>query len=248
MGGNWKSNGSHKFIKQYKEDVLSILNFESNKCEVVIAPVTLHIESLKLHSRDFAVQVAAQNVSAYPEGAYTGEVTAAQLLDSKVNWAIIGHSERRKLFGETNEVVGNKVKISQDSGLKVIACIGEQLEDREKNKTMDVCINQLEAISKNVSKWDDVVLAYEPVWAIGTGKTASPEQAQEVHHELRKWLHAKISKDVASKLRIIYGGSVNEKNANDLITKEDIDGFLVGGASLKKNFVQIVDSYKNKFI
>ena len=248
MGGNWKSNGNLKFIKQYKEDVLSLLNFDSSKCDVVIAPVMLHIDALKVHSRDYSVQVAAQNVSAYPEGAYTGEVTASQLLDSKVNWALVGHSERRKLFNETDELVSKKVKISQDTGLKVIACLGEQLDEREAGKTMSIVLNQLEAITKSVNNWNDIVIAYEPVWAIGTGKTASPEQAQEVHQELRKWLEKNVKNEVSEKVRIIYGGSVTEKNAKELITKKDIDGFLVGGASLKKGFVDIVDSYNNKFI
>jgi triosephosphate isomerase len=246
IGGNWKSNGDLNFIKNHMKSVINTLKFDKTKCEVIIAPTNLHLEYTRsLLDKDSAVEISAQNVSAYGDGAYTGEVSAKQLRDYGLNWAIVGHSERRSLFGESNEVVGKKTKISLENNVKVIACIGEKLEERESKKTMEVCLSQLEAIAKNTGDWSKIVVAYEPVWAIGTGKTASPQQAQEVHGELRNWISSKVSKDVAKAVRIIYGGSVTEQNANDLITQADIDGFLVGGASLKKGFKDIVDSYKN---
>jgi triosephosphate isomerase len=249
IGGNWKSNGDLKFIKSHMESVINGLKFDSKKCEVVICPTTLHLDLARSFlDKNSNVQISAQNVSAYPEGAYTGEVTAKQLKEFGFNWTLTGHSERRQFFGESNDIVAKKTKISLDSGLSVIACIGEKLEERESGKTMDVCLSQLDAIAKATADWSKVVIAYEPVWAIGTGKTASPQQAQDVHGELRNWINKKISKDVANSVRIIYGGSVTEKNANELIVQQDIDGFLVGGASLKSGFTTIVDSYKNKKI
>lgn len=247
IGGNWKSNGDVNFIKNHMKSVINTLKFDTNKCEVVISPTTLHLELVRsLLDKESQVQISSQNVSAFPEGAYTGEVTAKQLKDYGFNWTLIGHSERRQFFGDSNEVVGKKTKISLENGLSVIACIGEKLEDRESNKTMEVCLSQMEAIAKATSDWKRVVIAYEPVWAIGTGKTASNEQAQEVHGQLRHWLSKSVSKEVADSVRIIYGGSVTEQNANALINQPDIDGFLVGGASLKAGFKTIVDAYKNK--
>lgn len=248
IGGNWKSNGDLNFVKNHLKFINS-LTFDKSRCEVVIAPTTLHLGSVKdLLDKKSDVQISSQNVSAFPEGAYTGEVTAKQLKDFGIDWTLVGHSERRQYFGETNEVVGKKVKISLDNGLTVIACIGEKLEERESKKTMEVCLSQIEAIAKSVSDWKRVAIAYEPVWAIGTGKTATPQQAQEVHGELRNWVSKKVSQDVAKQVRIIYGGSVTEQNAGELITQSDIDGFLVGGASLKSGFKTIVEAHINKRI
>lgn len=162
------------------------------------------------------------------------------LNDLNIHWAILGHSERRHIFGESDKVVGEKVKRALDHKLSVMACIGEKLDERENGKTRAVNERQLNAIREQVDNWDNVVIAYEPVWAIGTGKTASPEQAQEVHEQLREWLAKNVSKQAAEKTRILYGGSVTEKNAGDLITRKDIDGFLVGGASLKEAFADII--------
>jgi triosephosphate isomerase len=185
--------------------------------------------------------VSAQNISQYKNGAYTGEISAEMLKDAQIPWVILGHSERRHVFGESDVVVGDKVKIALDNGLRVMACIGEKLDERESGKTQAVNERQLAAILKTVGgNWSNVVSAYEPVWAIGTGKTASPEQAQEVHDQLRAWLKSNVSADVSKQTRILYGGSVTEKNAADLISKPDVDGFLVGGASLKEGFADII--------
>ena len=162
------------------------------------------------------------------------------LVDAAVNWVILGHSERRHVFGESDIAIGEKVKVALEHNLKVMACIGEKLAERESGKTQAVNERQLSAIRERISDWSNVVIAYEPVWAIGTGKTASPEQAQEVHDQLRQWLKKNVSADAAAKTRILYGGSVTDKNAAELIMKPDVDGFLVGGASLKEAFSDIV--------
>jgi triosephosphate isomerase len=182
----------------------------------------------------------------FDNGAYTGEVSAKLLKDINVHWTLIGHSERRQFFGDTEEVIGNKVKQALANGVNVIACIGEKLNEREEGKTMEVCIHQLKTIASNTSDWNNIVIAYEPVWAIGTGKTASPKQAQDVHNDIRTWISQNVSEEVASKVRIIYGGSVTDTTCNELILEKDIDGFLVGGASLKTGFKNIVESYKHK--
>ncbi|KHG20119.1 Triosephosphate isomerase, cytosolic [Gossypium arboreum] len=162
------------------------------------------------------------------------------LVNLSIPWVIIGHSERRALLNESNEFVGDKVAYALSQGLKVIACIGETLEERESGSTMAVVAAQTKAIAGKVTNWDNVVLAYEPVWAIGTGKVATPAQAQEVHCELRKWLHENVGGDIAASTRIIYGGSVNGANCKELAAQPDVDGFLVGGASLKPEFVDII--------
>lgn len=167
------------------------------------------------------------------------------MVDSGVKWTIVGHSERRAGFvipGETNELVGQKAAAALSTGLSVIACIGEQLSDRESGKTMEVCSKQLAAIASclDVASWKKVVVAYEPVWAIGTGKVATQEQAEETHSEIRTWIATNVSEDVARDVRIIYGGSVKGSNCGDLIHSPNIDGFLVGGASLKPEFVDII--------
>lgn len=166
------------------------------------------------------------------------------LKDIGCQWVIIGHSERRVIFKESDELIAEKVAHALAEGLKVIACIGETLEEREAGQTEAVCFRQTKAIAGMVKDWTNVVVAYEPVWAIGTGKTASPEQAQEVHQALRKWFNENVSADVAEKIRIQYGGSVTAANCRELAAKPDIDGFLVGGASLKPEFRDIINARK----
>merc|ERR1712098_580818 len=188
------------------------------------------------------VSVAAQNCYKANKGAFTGELAPAMILDCGAQWVILGHSERRNVFGETDELIGEKVGFALESGLKVIQCIGEKLEEREAGKTTEVCFRQLSAMLPHIKDWSRVVLAYEPVWAIGTGKTATPAQAQEVHAQLRQWLRDNVSADVAQSTRIIYGGSVTAGTAAELASQPDIDGFLVGGASLKPDFVTICNA------
>ncbi|CDJ50935.1 triosephosphate isomerase, putative [Eimeria brunetti] len=162
--------------------------------------------------------------------------------DLGLKWVMIGHSERRQFYGETDEVVVEKVKMAAKQGLYMVVCIGENLQERESNKTMAVCRGQLEAFAGHVMDWSRVVIAYEPVWAIGTGKVATPEQAQEVHREIRSALSQLVSAQTAAQVRIVYGGSVNAANAGALAGAPDVDGFLVGGASLKKDFLEIISA------
>jgi len=228
IGGNWKCNGSVKFVESHMSGVINALEFDSNKCEVIIAPTNLHLPLARsLLSKSSKVQISAQNVGVNDDGAFTGEVSAKQLKDFGINWTLTGHSERRQFFGDTDEIVGMKTRKALDNKVSVIACIGEMLKDREAGKTMQVCTTQLGAIAKSITDWTNVVIAYEPVWAIGTGKTATNEQAQEVHGDLRNWLSKNVSSDVAKTTRILYGGSVTDKNADALIKQADIDGFLV---------------------
>jgi triosephosphate isomerase len=245
VGGNWKSNGSLDFIKTFVPQVLNQMKFDQNKCDVVVCPTPIHMSLVKsLISDNF--KVSSQNVSMHCSGAYTGEFSAKMLKDAGFDWTLTGHSERRQFFGDTSEIVGIKTSQSVKNNLNAIACIGENLNERNENRTIQVCIDQLLPILKHVQDenlWKNIVIAYEPVWAIGTGKTASPDQAQEVHFELREWIRKNVSAKVADEIRIIYGGSVTEKNAKDLIVKQDIDGFLVGGASLKPGFKDIIDSH-----
>jgi triosephosphate isomerase len=178
-------------------------------------------------------------------GAYTGEVSAQLLLDAGIHWTLTGHSERRVGFGipgETSELVARKTATAVKAGMSVIACIGEHLADREAGTTMNVCASQLEPIAAALKEadWKKVVIAYEPVWAIGTGKVATPQQAEETHREIRAWIAANVSHTVAKEVRIIYGGSVKGSNCRDLMACANIDGFLVGGASLLPEFVDII--------
>ncbi|XAR72013.1 Triose-phosphate isomerase [Bertholletia excelsa] len=245
VGGNWKCNGTSGEVKK----IVSTLNAgqvpSQDVVEVVVSPPFVFIPLVKNSLRpDF--HVAAQNCWVKKGGAFTGEVSAEMLVNLEVPWVILGHSERRLILKESNEFVGDKVAYALSQGLKVIACVGETLEQREAGSTMDVVAAQTKAIAERISDWTNVVLAYEPVWAIGTGKVATPAQAQEVHSELRKWLHANTSPEVAATTRIIYGGSVNGANCKELAAQPDVDGFLVGGASLKPEFIDIIKSAEVK--
>jgi len=232
--------------------MVSVLNnagpFSANS-EVVIAGPAIHLAAMKASFRK-EIAVAAEDVcfkKGY--GAYTGEMSAEMLADSGITWTLTGHSERRVGFGfpgESSAVVGTKTKNAIDCGLSVMACIGEQLKDRQDGTTMKICAEQLEAIKAALKEadWKKVVIAYEPVWAIGTGVTATPQQAQDTHADIRKWLSKNISPAVAAETRIIYGGSATAANAGELYAQPDINGFLVGGASLKPEFVSIINVTK----
>merc|ERR1712070_955216 len=221
--------------------VLNKMKFDPKKVDVVVAPTALHIPAVQAVVAN-NVNVATQNVSLTGMGAYTGELSIDMLKDAKITYTLTGHSERRTLYGESDADVALKTKLATDAGLTVLACIGELLEERESGKTKDVNTRQLNAIREHCEDWSKIVIAYEPVWAIGTGKTATPDIAQETHAEIREWLAANVSKDAAASVRILYGGSVTDANAAELIAKEDIDGFLVGGASLKPAFDVIVSA------
>ncbi|ORZ01001.1 triosephosphate isomerase [Syncephalastrum racemosum] len=236
IGGNWKMNGSVSTVKTLV-DMLNGFSIPAGT-EVVVAPPALYVDRVRQQLKK-EYGVAAQNSYVKASGAYTGEISPEMLKDIDVDWVILGHSERREYFKESDEFVGQKTAYALNAGVSVIACIGEKLEERESNKTTEVVTRQLKAIADEIKDWSNVVVAYEPVWAIGTGKVATPEQAEEVHATLRKWLADNVSKDVADKTRIIYGGSVKGSNAAELAKKENIDGFLVGGASLQNDFLTI---------
>lgn len=243
VGGNWKSNGTKSSVTKLVEE-LNAGSVPSNT-EVVCAPTFIHLPYVQENLDTSKFEVSAQNCWIEGPGAYTGEISAEALGDMDIKWVILGHSERRALNGETNEFVADKCKKALDTGLNVIACIGETLEQRESGKMFDVLDAQMSAIVAKVEDWTKVVIAYEPVWAIGTGVVATPEQAQEVHAYLRKWFAEKVSADVSKSMRVIYGGSVNAKNCVELATQEDVDGFLVGGASLiGPDFITIANAFE----
>jgi triosephosphate isomerase len=210
-------------------------------CDVVVAPPFTVLAAIAHDLQGSRVEVSAQNFHPKDEGAFTGEVSAPMLLDSGCKWVIIGHSERRQLFGETDASVAEKTQAAIAAGLRPIVCVGETLAEREAGQTLSVVLRQLDAVSALLAgKIGFGVIAYEPVWAIGTGKVATTEQAQEAHAAIRDGLR-QVSGDLAAQTRILYGGSVKPDNAQALLACPDIDGALVGGASLKADsFLKIV--------
>ena len=203
-----------------------------NHTETVVAPPALYLLLVREHLKK-EIGVAAQNVFDKPNGAFTGEISVSQLQDSNIGWTILGHSERRTILAESDATVASKTKYATENGVSVIWCCGESLEQREAGQTLEHIAGQLTALKAQVADWSRIVIAYEPIWAIGTGKVATTQQAQEVHAMIRQWLAKEVSQQVADETRILYGGSVSEKNCKELSKEQDIDGFLVGGASLK---------------
>jgi|TARA_B110000305_G_C19369638_1_gene603778 triosephosphate isomerase len=196
IGGNWKCNGTLQSIKELVSNVLNKADFDSSKVEVVVAPISIHIASVKALLNE-NIQVCSQNMSATPNGAFTGEISGEQLKDFDVQWVLVGHSERRVKYGETNETVATKVARAQEIGLNTIVCMGESLEQREAGETNTHLQSQLEAFKPSVTDWNKIVLAYEPIWAIGTGKTATPEIAEAAHAYIRQWMTQNVSEEVA---------------------------------------------------
>jgi len=237
VGGNFKMNGNKATLTRIVKG-LNDAKLDTHT-EVVVAPPSIYILELRDHLRH-EIALAGQNTYIDDEGAYTGEISPWMLAEENIPWVILGHSERRNVFKEVDEDVALKTVAALKNKLKVILCVGEKLEEREADETLNVIERQLSVVAKKNIDWSEVVIAYEPVWAIGTGKVATPEQAQTVHADIRKWLAETISKDIAEKIRIIYGGSVNAKNCVSLAKQPDIDGFLVGGASLKPEFLDII--------
>lgn len=240
VGGNFKMNGCKASI----DEIVNRLNDSdlSQKTEVVIAPPSVYLSLACEKINQNKVQVSAQNVFNVKSGAYTGELSPLMVKDVGASWTILGHSERRTINKESNELVAEKTKCALDNNLKVILCIGENIEDRNRGDTLKICIKQLTPVMKIVSQWSNVVIAYEPVWAIGTGITPTPEEAQIIHKNIRSFLSDNIGSCNSDRVRIIYGGSITEKNASDFKSCPDIDGFLVGGASLKPGFIDIINS------
>ncbi|KAJ3062858.1 hypothetical protein HDU98_001305 [Podochytrium sp. JEL0797] len=242
IGGNWKMNASKELVDTLVTG-LNKCEWDTNAIEVVIAPPAPYLDMVRTKAKK-EVNVSAQNIYHQKKGAFTGENSAEFLKDLNINWVILGHSERREIFKESDEEVAKKVAFAVAEGLNVMACCGEKLEEREANQTTEVVFRQLKAIAAALTpaQWKNVAIAYEPVWAIGTGKVASPAQAQDVHAEIRKWLAANVSAEVAEATRIMYGGSVGAKSSGELQAQNDIDGFLIGGASLTADFVTIINT------
>jgi triosephosphate isomerase (TIM) len=244
MAGNWKMNLTlAEAVQLVKEIADSIKGLDG--VEVLVAPPFPALLRVKEAIGKAPILLAGQNMHWEANGAFTGEVSAAMLTDAGCTHVILGHSERRTLFGETDEVIDRKAAAAVKKGLIPIVCIGETLEEREKGLTFQIIERQLSLSLKSFREVKKIpsttVLAYEPVWAIGTGRTATPEQAQEVHQFIRQWLKAQFGERTAEAIRILYGGSVKPDNVRDLMSKPDIDGALVGGASLKpESFLPIV--------
>eukprot|EP01068_Selenidium_serpulae_P011628 Selendium_serpulae@DN5697_c0_g1_i1.p1 len=242
VGGNWKCNGDKATIATLAT-AFNAVDFDPKLMDVVICPTGIHYAETRTKMNEKII-VGFQNVNKAGNGAFTGETSVPILKDMGVNTTLIGHSERRTLYGETDCEVATKTELVLKEGLTAVVCIGEKLEEREGNKTTEVVTRQMKAVIPKIAadQWSRVVIAYEPVWAIGTGKVATPEQAQEAHKVIRDLLSKEVNADVAAKTRIVYGGSVTDGNCAELIKKDDVDGFLVGGAALKPTFTTIIQS------
>ena len=244
IAGNWKM---YKTIGESVDTVLALkpLVANANHCEVIVAPVFPALKIVADRLEGSNIRVAAQNCSIeIEEGAHTGEVAAFMLRDAGARYVIVGHSERRQLYFETDSMVNRKCQAALAADLAVILCVGESLEQREQGTAENVVSGQLNGALAGLtaSDLDRIIIAYEPVWAIGTGRTATPEQAQEMHAFIRRVLADKYSKEAAEDVRVLYGGSVKPDNIAGLMDQNDIDGALVGGASLKaESFAQIVN-------
>merc|ERR1712010_365198 len=245
VGGNWKCNPTSP--SALEELIQNINACETSKCEVYVCPSPLHVALVNGKLTNGA-KIAPQNCNFGGTGAYTGEMAVDQMAAMGIEWCLLGHSERRGEFGlptpvESNQLLATKLAYILEKGVKCVFCIGEPLPVREQglDAVVAYCAEQLEDI-KGLLDADKVVIAYEPVWAIGTGVTASPEQAQETHAGIRNWIAQNVSAECAANIRIQYGGSANAANAGELSACPDIDGFLVGGASLKPEFADIVSA------
>jgi triosephosphate isomerase len=233
VAGNWKMHGSHAMVSELLEGLLAGSESPSN-ADMAVFPPFPYLAQASSMLEGSSISWGAQNLNPAPKGAHTGEVSAAMLLEFGCSHVLVGHSERRSIYGETDEDVADRFVTALESGLVPVLCVGETLEQREGGETESVVLRQLDAVLNRVGVggFERAVVAYEPVWAIGTGQTATPEQAQEIHAFIRDKF-ASQDDIIAGQLRILYGGSVNGSNAADLFAREDIDGGLVGGASLK---------------
>lgn len=242
VAGNWKMNGSRASARDLVEGIKAgIINFPqagmtgNKSVQIVICPPYVYLADCAALLKGTSIALGAQNLYPAPAGAYTGEISAAMLVDFQCRYVIVGHSERRALCGESDGDVANKVIAAVKAGLTPILCVGEQLDERETGRTKAVVARQLDAVlhsPSGMAALAHAVIAYEPVWAIGTGMTASPQQAQEVHAFIRQRI-AEYNADLANKIQLLYGGSVKAANAAELFSMPDIDGGLIGGASLQ---------------
>ncbi len=251
IAGNWKMHKTNseamKLVKQLKS---RLEKSPAGKSRIVICPPFTALAPLAQELKSSGIELGAQNIYSENEGAYTGEISASMAKSAGAKWTIIGHSERRQYFKEDEKVVNQKIRVALENKLKVIMCVGETLELRQQNLTKDIVTNQVEWGLKGFDQQQlrNIVIAYEPVWAIGTGKTATPDQAQEIHAFLREIVEALFGAGVGKKMTILYGGSVKPDNAEGLFSQPDIDGALIGGASLDAgSFMKIIKAGEKVF-
>lgn len=243
VAGNWKMNKNLNETKALLEELSGKL--PKTDAEVIVAPTFVNLAETASILKSSDIKVAAQNMHFAKSGAYTGEISADMLLNINVDTVIIGHSERRAYFGETDELLAKKVKAALENKMRVIFCFGEELEERKAGNHFKVVESQLKngLFDLPADAWKDIVLAYEPVWAIGTGETASPEQAQEMHAFIRKTITDAYDASIANEVSILYGGSVKPSNAKEIFSKPDVDGGLIGGAALvADDFIAIIEA------
>jgi len=242
VAGNWKMNNDSEQTEALLTELLN--RVPNTTAKVVVAPSFVNLQAAVKQTAGTSIIVAAQNMHQAESGAYTGEISVNMLKGIKVNTVILGHSERRAYFGETNALLAEKVNTALRHNLTIIFCFGEELADRQSGNHFNVVESQLREGLFHISEsdWSSVVLAYEPVWAIGTGETASPDQAQEMHAFIRGLLHTSIGSKIAEETSILYGGSVKPDNAKEIFSKPDVDGGLIGGAALKADdFIGIIN-------
>jgi len=247
VAGNWKMNKNIQESVQLADEIAKkVKDLPLKNTRVIIAPTFVNLSEVVNATKDSVVEVAAQNMHQAKNGAFTGEISAEMLTSLGLEVVILGHSERREYFGETDALLAEKVNTALENNLEVIFCFGEVLEDRKSGNHFAVVESQIKngLFHLQANKWGSIVLAYEPVWAIGTGETASPEQAQEMHAFIRKIVADKYNAQVAADVSILYGGSVKPSNAKEIFSKEDVDGGLIGGAALNADdFMALVKSF-----
>jgi triosephosphate isomerase len=243
IGGNWKMNGTQAELYDLVKNILNT-PLDASNLDIVVFPSFVYLSLIQQLLAQSPIALGAQNVSEYEKGAYTGEIAASMLRDIGCRYVLVGHSERRHIYSENNETIAKKFKMAMTYELTPVLCVGETRQEREKEKTESIILAQLNAVIDiaGIDVFEKAIVAYEPVWAIGTGLSATPDQAQTVHVFIRQTI-AKHSDNIAKSLRIIYGGSIKSDNAKDLFSMPDIDGGLIGSASLKASeFVSIIEA------
>ncbi|MBS1572145.1 MAG: triose-phosphate isomerase [Bacteroidetes bacterium] len=246
VAGNWKMNKNYAEASVLMFQLLEYKKNNPTNCEIFIAPPSIYLTTAKEIFADKEIGIYAQDMSEYPSGAYTGELSVEMYQSIEIDGSIIAHSERRLYHGETDSHANRKVKALLDAGLTPIYCNGETLEQRKNGQHFEVIKNQTQValFTLSADEIKKVVIAYEPVWAIGTGETATPEQAQEIHAYIRSLIAEKYGKEVADEISILYGGSVKPDNAKEIFSKPDVDGGLIGGAALKlEDFSKIIEAF-----
>ena len=246
VAGNWKMNLNLQEGIALASELNEVLEKEQKNCDVIICTPYIHLAPIAERINQENLKLGAENCANHEKGAYTGEISAEMIRSTGAQYVIIGHSERRQYYGESPEILREKILLSLENNLKVIFCIGETLEEREQGRQNEVVKAELEGSVFNLSaeQFKNIVIAYEPIWAIGTGKTATAEQAEEIHAYIRQIIAERYGNAIADEISILYGGSCKASNAPELFSKPDIDGGLIGGASLKAtDFMGIVDAW-----